>query len=150
MLIFLGIIILVISFVVALVSMFREQRKLSHNARTGVEPASRKEMQEAQVESRPVGVENLDSSKPDAKKIDLLKSRIEELEAQEAAPSQRPERVKQLDESVSQQSNQRVIAPSAPDQNEDLADLFGAEHRHPPISATTINIADLVRKRNEK
>lgn len=133
MLIFLGIIILVISFVVALVSMIREQRKFSHKAGTGVEPAGQKEMQEAEVESRPVGVENPDSSKPDAKKIDLLQSRIEE-----------------SDENVSQQASQRVIEPSAPGQDEDLADLFGAEHRHPSIGAATVNIADLVRKRNEK
>lgn len=82
MLILLGIIILIISFVIAVISMIREQAEVE-GGRVGDDLKSANENA-----GSPVGVsahQESNSDKPQAKGIDVLKSRIEELSRQDAS-----------------------------------------------------------------
>lgn len=121
MLILLGIIILIISFAIALVSMIKEQKRIFHN-NSSEQEAKGPEASELESEV---------SSSPDAKPLDHLKSRIEELEAREV-------------KSGKISDPQQVIEPVVPEPS---------EHRFSsgPGSGIIgiIKVADLVREKNK-
>lgn len=156
MLILLGVVILLISFVIALVSMIREQREIENRQ---LQPDDLGASNSAQ--STPNGARE---AKPQARGIDVLKSRIEQL-AQEELEQQKEQpapdltgqitlpREKQMlieaQEGYRPAAGQRVIEPKVVSES-GVGKIFGADGRFPVGRSGTITVADLVKKRQEE
>lgn len=145
MLIILAIVILLISFAIAVVSMIREQREIENREERASEPVPEQSAQQSDQEV-----------KPQAHEIDTLKSRIEELAREELAQHEEqpvPDMTGQITSPAEQQmlaeaqtKGQAVIEPK--EVPELPAQTFGADSRFPNV-AGTISVADLVKKRQE-
>lgn len=123
MIILLGIIILIISFVVALVSMVREQKRIWQNIGNLQRGQEIEKLEDANVALPET------TAVPDAVPLDHLRNRVEELRANEAANQE------------SESTNQHVIDPDF--------DILGAKHRFGSDTTGTIHVADLVREKNQ-
>lgn len=163
MLILLGVFILIVSFVIALVSMMRENRKVSEN---------KERLQSWAKVEKPIEAENAKEepkSPPDANQLDVLKSRIDELAAQEAAESGNLSKEAKLtgdergDEAIDKKAFERAKLDEflggqskAQDslqnneQDEELDNLFGLAKK-PSASSTdgTISVQDLAREKGK-
>lgn len=145
MLIFLGAVILLISFVVALISMIREQRKVSASSQQLEHPPEverHTEMEHAREEVKlPL---------PDANHLDVLKSRIDELARQEADEARNLSRqevpdVKSQDQHIDKDAYERAKLDellAGKKQNTGKDEQLGA-------TSGTISIADLVKEKGK-
>lgn len=136
MLILLGIVILLISFVIALISMIREQREIKNR-----EPANEPE----RLEQSPV--ESDQKEKPEARGIDILKSRIEELAAQEEQEAQKQEQLPQVE--ITAPEEKQMLANVQTLHEVNVGDIIGSDPRSPDGTSGTISVQDLVKKRRE-
>ncbi|MEK7110266.1 MAG: hypothetical protein AAB867_00220 [Patescibacteria group bacterium] len=156
MLILLSIVILLISFVIAIVSMIREQREIENRQLQPDDLGASSSTQSTPPTER--------EEKPQARGIDVLKSRIEQL-AQEELEQQKEQpapdltgqitkpREKQMlteaQEGYRPAAGQRVIEPKVvPEPG--VGEIFGADGRFPVGTSGTISVADLVKKRQDQ
>lgn len=145
MLILFGIVILIISFVIALVSMMREHKRIGENQKE-IFPVSAQEEGQVSGEEKVEPLDTEGQQAPLAKSLDHLKIKIEELAAQEAGLGQP---VVQKEVEKTKNIEQKVIEPQVVGEHDSLGDLFGSEHRFPAGTSGTISVQDLAKEKDD-